>query len=272
MIPTEVSPPNAQRLAPPPLPANAALFLDFDGTLAPLAPRPQDVVLPAWVSPTLQQLRGALGGALALVSGRPVSQIDAFLAPMQLPAAGVHGVERRGSDGRLLTIAVDPPDALADAARALVAAHPGLLYEPKPGGFALHFRALPLLAPLCHDTLHAALAGLPEAAAWQVMGGHCVFEVKRRAVSKGVALLALMTDPLFAGRVPVYVGDDVTDEDGIMAAQAAAGFGVRVGPGATQARYWLQDIGAVAQWLGEAAMRLPAEPATLDLPPAPLPT
>ncbi|MEF7614920.1 trehalose-phosphatase [Aquincola sp. MAHUQ-54] len=260
-------PQQALRAGPPPLPAQAALFIDFDGTLAPLAPRPQDVVVPIWVQPTLQHLHAALGGALAIVSGRPVEQIDGFLAPLQLPAAGVHGVERRGSDGRLQVLGGEPPAALVAAAQALAQQHPGLLYEPKTGGFALHYRNRPLLATLCHDTLHISLGGLPEAAAWQVMGGHYVFEVKQRRVSKGVALAALQADPCFAGRVPVYVGDDVTDEDGIAAAQAAGGFGIRVGPGDTQAHYWLQDIDAVARWLGEAVQRLPAVVA--DPPPHP---
>ncbi|URI09646.1 trehalose-phosphatase [Aquincola tertiaricarbonis] len=258
MMQDEVTPPGPQRSGPPPLPPEAALFIDFDGTLAPLAPRPQDVQVPEWVLPTLRHLHGALGGAVAVISGRPVAQIDGFLAPLQLPAAGVHGVERRGSNGLLRVEAAEPPAPLVAAAQALVAEHPGLLFEPKTGGFALHFRSRPLLGGLCHDTLQAALRALPEVLTWQIMGGHCVYEIKQRKVSKGVALAALQQDPCFAGRLPVYVGDDVTDEDGIAAAQAAGGFGVRVGPGATQARYWLEDIDAVSRWLGDAVRRLPA--------------
>ncbi|MCR5866661.1 MULTISPECIES: trehalose-phosphatase [Aquincola] len=270
MTPDQTPPPaQSERIAPPPLPPHAALFIDFDGTLAPLAPRPQDVQVPGWVLPTLQHLHGALDGAVAVVSGRPVAQIDGFLAPLVLPAAGVHGVERRGSDGLLRVEAAEPPAPLVAAAQALVAQHPGLLFEPKTGGFALHYRSRPLLGELCHDTLQAALGALPQALTWQIMAGHCVYEIKQRKVSKGVALVALQADERFTGRLPVYVGDDVTDEDGIAAAQAAGGFGVRVGPGATQARYWLEDIDAVSRWLGEAVRRLPA-PGGGSPPPQPL--
>lgn len=242
---------------PPPLPDDAALFLDFDGTLVAIAPRPQDVRVPMRLAPVLRQLHGALGGALALVSGRPIDQLDAFLAPLRLPAAGVHGVECRGSDGRLHRHAAEPPADAVAAAQALVLLYEGLMFEPKPGGFALHFRARPALGPACHEALLDALAAAPDGADWQVMAGHCVCEVKLQRVSKGVALAVLMADPCFAGRRPVYVGDDVTDEDGIRAAQAAGGVGVRVGGGATQARHWLADPPAVLHWLGEAARRLP---------------
>jgi trehalose 6-phosphate phosphatase len=85
---------------------------------------------------------------------------------------------------------------------------------------------------------------------WELMHGHCVFELKQRRISKGTALRAFMAEAPFAGRVPIYAGDDVTDEDGIEAAQALGGWGVRVGPGATAARYRLADVDAVARWLG----------------------
>lgn len=241
---------------PPPLPADAALFLDFDGTLVALAPRPQDVAVPPRLPSVLQALHGALDGALALVSGRPVAQLDALLAPLALPAAGVHGVECRGSDGVLRRHAAEPPAEAVAAAQALTLLHEGLLFEPKPGGFALHYRARPALGPACHEALLDALAAAPDGTDWQVMAGHCVFEVKLQRVSKGVAVAALMGDPRFAGRRPVYIGDDVTDEDGIRAVQQAGGIGVRVGGGATQARHWLQDPPAVLHWLGEAARRL----------------
>ena len=239
---------------PPTLAASAALFLDFDGTLAPIAPRPQDVRVPAWVLPALQSLSGRLQGAVAIVSGRPLAQLDEFLAPLRLPAAGAHGAEWRSASGRVTRRLGDPPPTVVHAARVLVAAHAGLILETKPSGFSLHYRARPELEGQCRDALFAALAALPDSSGvWQWLSGHCVFELKQRAVSKGSAVRALLAQPPFAGRQPVFVGDDVTDEDGIAAAQAAGGFGVRVGGGASQARYRLAGTEAVGAWLVAAA-------------------
>jgi trehalose 6-phosphate phosphatase len=243
--------------APPPLTASTALFLDFDGTLASLAPRPQDVRLAPWVVPTLGALSGALQGAIAIVSGRPLAQLDAFLAPLRLAAAGAHGAEWRGASGRIERHAAEPPTSVREAARAFAAAHDGLLFEAKPSGFALHYRARPELEAVSRDALAAALAAAPGAGAtWEWMRGHCVFELKQRAVSKGIAVGALCAQPPFAGREPVFVGDDVTDEAGIAAVQAAGGYGVRVGGGESQARFRLADTEAVRAWLA-AGLRKP---------------
>ncbi|MEP7099601.1 MAG: trehalose-phosphatase [Burkholderiales bacterium] len=238
---------------PPPLAASAALFVDFDGTLAPIAPRPQDVMVPAWVRPALQSLADRLQGAVAIVSGRPLAQLDDFLAPLRLPAAGAHGAEWRGASGRVTRLLDDPPPTVVHAARVLVASHAGLMLETKPSGFSLHYRARPELEDECRDALFSALAALPGASGvWQWLSGHCVFELKQRTVSKGSAVRALLAQVPFAGRQPVFVGDDVTDEDGISAVQEAGGFGVRVGGGASQARYRLADTDAVGGWLTSA--------------------
>ncbi len=240
--------------------ASAALFLDFDGTLAPIAPRPQDVRVPVWVLPALQALSTRLDGAVAIVSGRPLAQLDAFLAPLRLPAAGAHGAEWRGASGRISRQLGDPPLAVVHAARLLVAAHAGLILEAKPSGFSLHYRARPELEGECHDALFAALAAAPEASAvWEWLHGHCVFELKQRSVSKGLAVRALLAQAPFAGRPPVFVGDDVTDEDGIKAVQEAGGFGVRVGDGDSQARYRLADTDAVGTWLTAPMALRPAK-------------
>jgi trehalose 6-phosphate phosphatase len=245
---------------PPPLSESAALFLDFDGTLAPIAPRPQDVRIPVWLQPALQALSKRLDGALAIVSGRPLAQLDDFLAPLRLPAAGAHGAEWRDASGRVARRLGDPPPTVVHAARGLVGAHAGLILETKPSGFSLHYRARPELEGECHDTLFAALAAAPQASAvWQWLHGHCVFELKQRSVSKGLAVRALLAQVPFAGRQPVFVGDDVTDEDGIAAVQEAGGFGVRVGGGESQARYRLADTDAVGAWLTAAVALRPGK-------------
>jgi trehalose 6-phosphate phosphatase len=239
---------------PPSLPFPAGLFLDFDGTLAPMAPRPQDVSVAAWVVPTLERLTRALDGALAIVSGRPLAGIDAFLHPLVLAGAGCHGVERRDASGRIERHESQPPPGVVSCARALAARHAGLLLEAKLSGLALHFRASPELGAMCREQLAQALAEAPGAAAqWELLDGHCVCELKQRAVSKGGAVRAYLAEAPFAGRLPVFVGDDVTDEDGIRAVQAAGGFGIRVGPGRSDARFRLADTDAVAAWLLQAA-------------------
>jgi trehalose 6-phosphate phosphatase len=236
------------------LPPFAALFLDFDGTLAPIAPRPQDVRVPSWLIPTLARLQQGLQGALAIVSGRPLSQIDELLQPLRLQAAGTHGAERRDAGGRIEVRKSEPPAAMVAVARDVAARYHGLIFEMKPSAFALHFRQRPDLEALCRDALAHALRKDTDAAVdWELLPGHFVVELKPRAVSKGQAVQAYLTEPMFAARLPVFVGDDCADESGMRAAQAAGGFGVRVGPGQTQAHYRLADTDAVAVWLQAGA-------------------
>jgi trehalose 6-phosphate phosphatase len=242
--------------APPLLGGRSALFLDLDGTLVPFEMRPQDVRTPSWVVPVLQRLSHQFDGALAIVSGRPLAAIDELLRPLRLPAAGVHGIERRLADGRIRIHSAEVPAAALQADQALAARHPALLVEPKPGGLALHYRAEPSLGPLCDAEMARALQGHD---GWELLHGHCVAEVKTRAASKAVAVEAFMAESGFAGRTPVFVGDDVTDEDGIAAVQArASGFGVKVGPGPSGARHRLDDPAAVRRWLQASADALEA--------------
>ncbi len=244
-MPTATQDCGAQGL-PPPLPSNAALFLDFDGTLAPIAPRPQDVRVPGWVVPVLRRLQERLGGALALVSGRPLSGLDGLLRPLRLPAAGVHGVERRLAQGCIHVHSAALPSFVRQAAEVLAQRNPSLLVEPKPGALAVHFRARPELESLCLLLLRAAVVGAEE---WEVLRGPCVAEVKPCRVSKGRAVAAFLTEPTFSGHVPVYVGFDEADEGGIATAQERGGFGVKVGPGTSCAHHRLSDPQAVGHWL-----------------------
>ena len=223
-----------------------------------IAERPQDVLVPDWLPPTLQRLQQGLQGALAIISGRPSEQIDAFVHPLRLAVAGVHGAERRDANGRLSYSRASPPPSVVASVQALVQRHAGLMLEPKPSGLALHFRARPELELECRKVLFRALQDAPGASAdWEWLPGLYVLELKQRGVHKGLALRAFMAEPAFARRVPVFVGDDTTDEDAIEAAQAAGGFGVRVGSGNTQAHYRLHNPGAVAVWLTRAAQAMP---------------
>ena len=235
---------------PPPLPDRAALFLDLDGTLIPLALRPDDVQVPHWLPTRLQSLQAELGGALAIISGRSLQAIDALLDPLILPASGAHGAQRRDASGWIELRQSTPPEQLVCCAVALAKEHGALLLELKPAGFAVHFRMDPSLGELCRNALANALAGAASAAqSWELLDGHCVCELTQRSVSKGSAVTAFLREPEFSGRIPIFLGDDTTDEDGIRAVQSAGGFGIRVGAGATEARYRLPDTDAVARWL-----------------------
>ena len=239
----------------PELRPRSALFLDFDGTLVPIAERPEAIVVGDWVVPTLARLQQALDGALAVVSGRPLAQIDAWLAPLKLTAAGVHGVERRDADGRIRVLAGALPAQVLETAEQLAARHPALRLERKPAALALHYRAAPHLDDLC---AHAMLAAArPHAADWTVLIGKCVVEVKPKRATKAHAVQAFLATPAFAGRVPLFVGDDATDEDGFAAVQAAGGSGIKVGAGPSGAHGRLADPQAVHDWLQSALARWP---------------
>jgi trehalose 6-phosphate phosphatase len=211
---------------------SCALFLDFDGSLVDLAPQPEAVVVPSGLVGTLEALKGYLGGAIALISGRPIEQIDAFLHPLQLPAAGVHGAERRAADGVVTLMTTHPLEAVEAAAQGLAAKHPQLRVENKRGSVALHYRQAPELERLCLETMPAAVEQSP---GLTLLRGKMVAEAKPGGASKGHAIEAFLQEPPFAGRTPVFVGDDFTDEVGFSTVQRLHGLGVKVGEGATVA-------------------------------------
>jgi trehalose 6-phosphate phosphatase len=240
-------------VAPPRLPLDqTALFLDFDGTLVEIAPQPELVQVAPELPALLLRLAEGLGGALALVSGRPIAEIDAFLAPARLPAAGAHGAEfRLDRDGLVETAGMPVPERLRRSietiVRALAASAPGLRLEDKGTAIAVHYRH----APQAETPLRAALGALPLGAEWQLLPGHRVIEVKARGWDKGSAVERLMRTPAFAGRKPLFLGDDRTDLDGIAAAAKLGGGGIAVGGLASEiARWTLPDPAAVRAWLG----------------------
>jgi trehalose 6-phosphate phosphatase len=235
---------------PPPIPADAALFLDFDGTLVALAPTPDAIEVPADLVPMLGELHARLDGALAIVTGRQIASLDRFLAPLRLPAAGEHGVQRRDASGCMRIKASSICADVLDACRRLARRHPGLLVECKQGAVALHYRLAPEAAALCRDTLARLLEGRPQL---ELLQGKCVLEVKPAGVSKGRAIADFLLEPPFAGRRPMFVGDDLTDESGFEVVQARAGIAVKVGAGPSMAQHRLGSVQAVGEWLSAGA-------------------
>jgi trehalose 6-phosphate phosphatase len=241
----------ASRVPPPLDPRRHALYLDFDGTFVDFAPTPDAVKLRLGSRELLERLSRRLGGALALVSGRRIADIDRLLAPLELPASGVHGREFRPAPGdfRARPATPDFDEARRRLAARLLPDDP-LLVEDKGAALVLHFRLHPEERGRAEALAHEAAAGLPDLYA---VKGHMIFEIRQRDVSKALALELFATVEPFASRLPVFVGDDATDEDGIRAAAEAGGFGVKVGPGASAALYRLADVTAVHRWLADLA-------------------
>ncbi len=222
--------------------ARTALLLDLDGTLLDFAATPDGVVVPPGLAQTLERLRTELGGALAIVTGRPVEQVDALLPGIVPAVAGEHGGALRPAPGAPLQRPDLPsvPPSWLSGAEALAAAHPGVLVEHKARGFVLHFRLAPAAGPAVHAGLRELMQA--EAARFQLLAAHMAWEVRPWGADKGRAVEALMDLPPFAGRIPVFIGDDVTDEDGMAVARRMGGAGLFVPdvfgtPGAVRA--WL---------------------------------
>jgi trehalose 6-phosphate phosphatase len=233
---------------PPPTQFDDALFLDFDGTLIELAEKPGLVQVPASLPALLCGVAAALGEALAIVSGRSLASIDALLAPMRFCGAGLHGAELRTYPRE-----APPPHAaewehLVLRLRQQLDGDDAIWVEDKGRTLALHYRGAPERADQAGRLLREAVAGT----GLEVIAGKCVYEARPPGRNKGYAVRALMRQAAFAGRRPVYVGDDVTDEDGIAAAQDLGGVGVKVGSGASAAVCRLESPAAVRAWLAAA--------------------
>ena len=231
---------------PPLLPARAALYLDFDGTLAAYAPHPDGVTVDESLPALLSGLRERLGGAVALVTGRSLAALDAIIGPPRFAGAGLHGLEWRLQPGA--TTFTGNPDATRPVARALAERFgddPRIVIEDKGPAIALHYRRARARADECI----AAMRELVEPTDLQVITGHAVVEARPRGADKGGALRSLSAHPPFAGRQPVFVGDDATDEDGFRAAAELDGYGIKVGPGSSAARYRIAAVDGVYAWL-----------------------
>ena len=242
-------------LSIPPPPADllrgGALFLDFDGTLVDLAPTPDGVAVDDQLRALLAKLAGRLEGRIAIVSGRSIDDIQRMFGVTDFAISGSHGAEVRWPDGR--GSAPQPPEWLAEARErmeALARGREGVIVETKPFGAALHYRLSPDAEEACR-TLCLALAAKPDV---QLQRGKMMFEVRVAGCDKGSAVRGMMNDPALAGARPVFIGDDVTDEDAFEAVAALGGAGILVGPERpTAAHYRLDSVAATRAWLGHVA-------------------
>jgi len=210
----------------PHLPDDAALLLDLDGTLLDFAPTPDSVTVPPDLPDILRRLRDGLGGALAIVTGRPIGDVDRLLGDTPTAVAGEHGAAIRHTQGAAIARADLPPipPGWLAAAERLAEAVPGVLLERKQGSFVLHYRQAPEAGP----ALLAALRDLMHDDRFTIMTASLAWEIKPTGADKGHAVIRLMASPPFAGRTPVYIGDDITDEDGMRAARDLGGEGWQV--------------------------------------------
>lgn len=227
----------------------ASLFLDFDGTLVNIAPKPDEVRVTSELRGLLSRLREKLGGRVAILTGRSAEYIERLFDPVSLSIGGHHGLETRHG---AKTIAMERPPILDEILidlRQLEREHPGVLIENKPLGIALHFRE----APHAEEACRAAIERAAERSGLEVQPGKMLFELKPHGPNKGEALRRLMHEEPFAGTIPVFLGDDLTDEPAFAAAQALGGAGILIGDRTeTAANYRLESVERAADWLSEA--------------------
>lgn len=226
-----------------------AFFFDIDGTLADLAPTPAEIRLERDLHDLIHELHRAAGGALALISGRSIADVDSIFSAPLLPVAGQHGLERRNAAGKI-SRHESTVDKLVTARTRLsdtVARHRGLTLEDKGLSLALHYRAAPALASFAHRTMRGVHSKMgPE---YSILTGKRIIELKPSGKDKGEAVREFMAEEPFRGRIPVFVGDDVTDEYGFAVVNAMGGHSIKVGTGRTVARWRLADVRAVRLWL-----------------------
>jgi len=226
-----------------------AYFFDIDGTLAEIADTPGGVRLDAELRGLIQRLYAATGGAVALISGRAIPDIDGLMEGVRLPAAGQHGTERRDAAGHIThhAVATAQLDRAHEQLAAAVVGRPGLLLEHKGLSLALHYRRAPQLGSYAHRLVQSVLPQLD--GKYCVQAGKRIVELKPAGKDKGVAVVEFMAEEPFRGRTAVFVGDDLTDEYGFTTVNRLKGYSIKVGPGRTAARYRLRNVTAVRAWL-----------------------
>lgn len=235
--------------SPPPPRHDWAYFFDIDGTLVEASDTPDTVFVDEALRDRLEQVYATSGGALAVISGRSLADVDRLFEGFHLPAAGQHGVERRSASGQVTNHAT-VTERLAQVRDQLVAAvaqKPGLWLEDKGMSLALHYRRAPRLASWAHRTARSQLSRLGRD--YVIQTGKRIVELKPAGRDKGAAILEFMHEPPFCGRTPVFVGDDATDEYGFATVNKLRGYSIKVGGGRSVARWRLRDVRAVRRWL-----------------------
>ena len=251
---SQATSPQFEGTAPPARPRGAAwaLFLDFDGTLIDIAMTPDAVVVPRKLCGILSACSEAFDRAVAVVSGRPIAALDALLDPLRLPTAGLHGLELRMTDGTVEQVAEHSTGLAEVRARFLALARDDarLVIEDKESSLALHYRRAPERESELRELVEGAASGRDR---HHVMHGKMVLEVRPAHADKGTAIARFLETAPFAGRRPVFAGDDVTDEDGFEAVNRRGGISVKVGTGKSAAGYRVPDVAALHDWLAVIA-------------------
>jgi len=233
----------------PDWPSRSALFLDLDGTLLEFADQPDAVEPSSRLRNVLGRLSRLEHGAVAFVSGRTIEELDRLLAPHRFALAGVHGNERRDSQGRFArspaNIAV--LNEVLTVLRRFEASNAGVIVEDKTISVALHYRQRPDLGAAIERVASELTDGLPTD--YELLRGSMVVEIKPAGVNKGSAIRAFMSEAPFAGRTPVFIGDDITDEAGFRVVNELGGVSIKVNSGDTVAKWYLRDVDAVLAWL-----------------------
>jgi trehalose 6-phosphate phosphatase len=252
-------------MSPPELDRKTALFLDLDGTLLEIAATPELVVVPPALPSVLAHLHHQLEGAVAIVSGRPLAQIDRLLVPFRAAAGGEHGVSLRFPDGTLeeMPVGIAVPDAWREALSAAVVRWPGVRVETKPHGVAVHYRLAPEREADVWQLVRALVA--PDHPWFRLIPAREAVEIGLRAASKGHAVERLMSHAPFHGRKPIFIGDDFTDEAGMSMARRFGGLGLRV------AEVFGGDPAKVRAWLTQGMERMDGRSPPQAAPPGPAP-
>ncbi|TKC83807.1 trehalose-phosphatase [Trinickia terrae] len=226
-----------------------AFFFDFDGTLVELAPTPDGIHVPPTVAELLADLRRLTNGAVAILSGRGIDSIDSFLGMPDLPIAGLHGAERRDANGDTQRVGFNDERLLymERVLEEVVQQNPGMLLEIKGAALALHYRNAPERESVAREATQRLVADY--AGSYVLQPGKMVYEIKPKDVDKGRALRAFLDEPPFAGRTPLFAGDDLTDEKAFAVVNERGGVSIKVGAGDTSARARAESVGALYEWL-----------------------
>lgn len=229
---------------------DCAILLDIDGTLLDLAPTPREVWVPPGLASTLSRLLERTSGALALVSGRSLNDIDLIFAPQQFPAVGGHGAEMRlSTESEAVATHAPPMDKeLKRRLAAIARLSPGILLEDKGYSLALHYRLAPHAEKAIYEAVSLIRADLPNAPI-EVLPGKCVCEIKHSGFNKASGVIELMTHEPFKGRRPIFIGDDVTDESVFAIMPDFGGLSFSVGRRAKGVADYFDDPGEVREWL-----------------------